>query len=324
MSFDHLHAAQLRPATTPEAQAEVFKRGVRMVEIEVFSYCNRKCWFCPNATFDRTGENQLMPPALYSGILDELAGIDYDGMITYSRYNEPLADEVIIDRISLAHRRLPKARLHTNTNGDYLTLPYLERLYDAGLRSLNIQLYLGNNDLYDHQATQARGRQTLRRVPLPATVVRDEPGEWFEQRLEFRDMAIRMYGRNFSHNGTSRGDQVNIHRRYVRTAPCLMPFWSVYVDFNGAVVPCCNFRSDIAPHKDYVLGDLSKGDTLFSVYASAAAASFRASLLDEQVKGGLCRNCHFALEPVNDDQRALMARLHAEAAVAPGANGQAR
>jgi hypothetical protein len=314
MSFDQLDARQLRPVEGPEAQAALFKQGVRMVEIEVFSYCNRKCWFCPNATFDRTGANQQMPLEMYSAILDELAAIDYEGLISYSRYNEPLADELIVERIALARQKLPKARLHTNTNGDYLTLPYLERLYDAGLRSLNIQLYLGNNDLYDHEAVKARGRQTLRRVPVPATVTRDEPGEWFEQKLEFRDMALRMYGRNFSNNGTSRGDQVPIHLSYVRTAPCLMPFWSVYVDFNGAVVPCCNFRSDIPPHAEYVLGDLSKGDTLMGVYASEYAARFRRSLLNEEPKAGLCRNCHFALEPVDDARRALMRRLQDEAA----------
>ena len=225
---------------------------------------------------------------MYSSILDELASIEYDGLITYSRYNEPLADEIIIDRIALAREKLPKSRLHTNTNGDYLTLPYLEQLYEAGLRSLNIQLYLGNNDTYDHEAIKARSRQTLRRIPLPATLMRDEPGEWFEQHLAFRDMTIRMYGRNFNNNGTSRGDQVNIHRRYVRTAPCLMPFWSVYVDFNGAVVPCCNFRSDIPPHADYILGNLSTGESLFSIYGSESAAKFRESLLNEEVKSGLC------------------------------------
>ncbi len=201
---------------------------------------------------------------------------------------------------------MPDARLHTNTNGDYLNHAYLQKLHDAGLRSLNIQLYLGNNDAYDHAATQARAAQTLQRLRVPSEVTNDVPGEWYEERLEFRDMAIRMYGRNFAVNGTSRGDQVDIHRHYVRTSPCLMPFWSVYIDFNGALMPCCNFRSDVAAHADYVVGNLSAGDDLFMIYASRRAAGFRKSLLNDRAKEGLCRNCHFALEEVTPQRQAQM------------------
>ena len=31
------------------------------IEIEIFSYCNRKCWFCPNSFVDRRSENLIMP-----------------------------------------------------------------------------------------------------------------------------------------------------------------------------------------------------------------------------------------------------------------------
>lgn len=85
------------------------------------------------------------------------------------------------------------------------------------------------------------------------------------------------------------------------------------MDCNGAVVPCCNFRSDVPAHAEYVLGDLNGGQTLLSIYASEFAARFRASLLNEDVKGGLCRNCHFALQPASDESRARMAALHSVA-----------
>ena len=32
---------------------------------------------------------------MYSGILDELAAIQYDGMVSYSRYNEPRKEDVL-------------------------------------------------------------------------------------------------------------------------------------------------------------------------------------------------------------------------------------
>lgn len=48
-------------------------RGVRMVEIEVFSYCNRHCWFCPNSFVDSQSENKLMDPVVYESIINSLA-----------------------------------------------------------------------------------------------------------------------------------------------------------------------------------------------------------------------------------------------------------
>ncbi len=284
------------------------------MKIEVFSYCNRRCWFCPNATHDRISTNILMQPETYSSIIDQLASINYDGMITYSRYNEPFADRVILDRIREAHEKLPDAKLHTNTNGDYLDPEYLAEIYDAGMRSLNIQFYLKNEERYNHEAIRRRGEQTIARLKLPYRLVRDEPGEWLEYAFEFRDMKIRGYGRNFESGGTSRGDEVDINRDYVRTMPCMMPFWSVYVDYNGKMTPCCNIRSDIPAHADYVVGDLNAQPDIFLNYASQRAVSFRRSLLNTDVKEGLCSNCHFAFESPTDQDAANMARLLAATA----------
>jgi hypothetical protein len=76
-----------------------------------------------------------------------------------------------------------------------------------------------------------------------------------------------------------------------------MPFWSVYIDYNGAVMPCCNLRSDVPSHASYVQGHLGEpSDDIFSVYVGQKAANFRKSLLNNKVKDGVCRSCNFALE----------------------------
>lgn len=299
MSWDLLEADHLVGLDDPARAAALFKRAVSMVEIEVFSYCNRKCWFCPNSSIDRTGENHYMPEAMYASVIGQLASIDYDGTISYSRYNEPLSDEVIYERLAYAHARLPRARLHTNTNGDYLRADTVPRLHAAGLRSLNIQLYLANDERYDHEKTRFRASQTLRRLGLPATVVRDEPGHWHELRVDYPGMEIRLYGRNFEINGTSRGGAVDIHRDYVRSSPCLMPFNAVYIDHGGEMVPCCNLRSDVAAHRDTVIGTLATQPDLFLHYAGRFAAGFRRSLLDASPKQGVCGDCRFALEELS-------------------------
>ncbi|MCL2657700.1 MAG: SPASM domain-containing protein [Betaproteobacteria bacterium] len=307
--WDCLSFSHLIEQVDPRVAADLFKRSVKMVEIEVFSYCNRRCWFCPNATIDRISSNNFMPSQMYTSILEQLASIDYDGMLTYSRYNEPLADKIILDRIAEARDTIPKIILHTNTNGDYLNNDYLKQLYDAGLRSLGIQIYLKNNERYDHAKIKTAGEKTLKRVGLPATVICDVPGERYEQQLHYRDMHIRMYGRNFETGGTNRGGQVPIHMGHRRTSPCLVPFWAMYIDYDGSAVPCCNFRSDVPAHKDYVLGNLQSEPNIFAMYAGQAAASFRRSLIGDELKSGLCSNCHYAEEQPTSVQTAQLAQL---------------
>jgi len=301
--WENLDIRHLSEQKNPIAAADLFKRSVKMVELEIFSYCNRRCWFCPNSSIDRISTNNHMPEQMYLDILQQLASIGYDGTITYSRYNEPLADKIILERIRQAREKLPRATLHTNTNGDYLNNEYLKELYDAGLNSINIQIYLGNNEPYNHQKIKSAGEKTIKRVALQHTLIRDEPGLWYEHRLHYKDMAIRLYGRNFETGGTSRGGQVPIHLKHVRTSPCLIPFWAVYIDHNGSTVPCCNFRSDVPAHAEYVIGSLQEQPNLFLQYASRFAADFRSSLIGEDPKKGLCNNCFYAEESPEKHQQ---------------------
>ena len=50
------------------------------IEIEVFSYCNRKCWFCPNSFIDRRTENLIMPEEKYLNILQQLKDMNFEKM----------------------------------------------------------------------------------------------------------------------------------------------------------------------------------------------------------------------------------------------------
>ena len=51
---------------------EHFKAVLGLIEIELFSYCNRKCWFCPNSTIDRLSTNIVMEESDYLDILSQL------------------------------------------------------------------------------------------------------------------------------------------------------------------------------------------------------------------------------------------------------------
>jgi hypothetical protein len=312
--FDFIVEEHFRPVADRRQAMRLFRQSIRMVEIEVFSYCNRTCWFCPNSVIDRRTKTEYMPESLYLCILEQLSEVDYRGMISYSRYNEPLSDRIILRRIAQARALLPLATLHTNTNGDYLTPAYLEDLAEAGLRSLSVQIYLGNEDRYDHERMRTKLIQTVEKLGLNTTPVIDDPGTWLEVTGQHGSITVRVYARNFEINGCSRGNTVPIALSTRRTSPCLSPFQDVYIDFNGKVMPCCNLRSDVPSHRNAVVADLHEVPDLFALYGGETLAGWRRSVVGFGVKSGHCANCSFVPHADTPAHRAVHDRLLREAA----------
>ncbi len=311
IDLDFIEEAHFRPLENRAEAMRLFAKSVSMVEIEVFSYCNRTCWFCPNASVDRRSRKEYMPDEMYLGVLAQLAEIDYRGTISFSRYNEPLSDRVILDRIRDARRRLPGALLHTNTNGDYLTREYLEELRDAGLQHMGLQVYLGNDERYDHERMRTKLRSIEEALGLETTLVRDDANVWLESKTAVGTLSLRIYARNFEVNGASRGGTVPVRSRYVRTSPCLSPFHHLYLDYNGRAMPCCNLRSDVDAHRDAIVGDLNVTRDIFLIYAGQRLAAWRESLTAFGEKAGHCASCAFAPIPDTAENRAAYAELEA-------------
>jgi hypothetical protein len=273
----------------------LFKDSVTMVEVETFTFCNRKCFFCPNAVKperqDRAN-NRYMDESLYLRILSELASIDYQGAVTYSRYNEPLADRIILTRIRQARQTLPKAKLSTHTNGDYLTRAYLDELKVAGLNKLCVQTYLSNDEHWDEKKMLYRQGRQLARLGLRGHPLIAIP----ERHLVLTDyvgMEVTFDARNMDQIGTDRGGLVQLERKVQRRSPCFIPFQHLYVDFNGSVMPCCNLRSDVEEHRKYVVDSLVGGRSIFQAWANLA--DWRRELLTFGPKKAPCDTCAYEM-----------------------------
>ena len=100
-----------------------------MIEIELFSYCNRRCSFCPNRELDRKGRNHLLEVSVLKGLLHELKTEGYQGVLSFSRYNEPMSrNSLFKKRLRQIKEILPDNKLVTNTNGDFLSKAALDGL----------------------------------------------------------------------------------------------------------------------------------------------------------------------------------------------------
>ncbi len=56
---------------------KLFKNSVRRIAIEIFSYCNRTCYFCPNKAGGRLGDQKFLDEGIFLRILDDLASIEF-------------------------------------------------------------------------------------------------------------------------------------------------------------------------------------------------------------------------------------------------------
>ena len=278
--------------SSPDQQRELFRQFVSYVEVEVHSFCNRTCWFCPNSFIDRRTTRNYMDETRYLQMLDDLAAIEYSHTIGFSRYNEPTADEIFVKRLAQAHTRLPKASLLAHTNSDYLDSRMMCLLRDNGLGWLNIQLYPPTKE-FDVARMEQLAERIKKRIPEVALrLVGKENGKgiWYEG--QFGDMEVRMYGQDFSQTGINRGGLAINNAVSIRKKPCLYATWGVFIDWNGNVMPCCNVRSDNPKEKDCAIGMLTAcPGSIFKVYASREAADWRKAMYGFGSKSGVCAVC---------------------------------
>lgn len=264
------------------------------IEVEVFSYCNRRCDFCPNAIIDRHSDNHLMPETIYLDLLRRLADYGFTGRLAFSRYNEPLADRVILTRLAQARATIPNILLHTNTNGDYLNREYLIELRAAGLDSISVQDYSqGGHQLDVRQAADflAARAETLG-CPTGKWRYQINPGE-LALLAKMGNFHLEIRTRNFSHLGNSRGHLVGNVPENPRRAPCFEPHNGLYIDYNGNAMPCCNLRSDAEEHRSFILGNIAESP-LEDIYFGAAATRLRHAVGNASGNSlPICAGCNF-------------------------------
>jgi len=118
---------------------ELFGQYVNFVEIEVFC------------------KNIFMQPETYSKIIDELMNVSFSGSICINTNNEPLVDNVILERLQEAKEKLPEATLNTFANVNFVTKEYPNEFVNETFRetpcsSPFTNIYIG----YDGSVTPCR------------------------------------------------------------------------------------------------------------------------------------------------------------------------
>lgn len=311
-----------RRVESEQRRKALFKQSVKNVVLEISSYCNRRCGFCPNVGLTRITEENLMPAALFEKVVGELAEIDFDQSLLFHLYNEPLAaKDVLLERMTFARSRLPRARFGINTNGDYLTKRILSELDAAGCDRIFVSIYGPRHGEWDDAYIERRVIATAKRLGLVAEFEAKQ-GLLYAMRGSVGRIQLDIAGRNLWETGYDRGGTIpELSKR--RKSPCVSPVTEFLVDHRGWVLPCCNVYTDLPDHVDHTLGRLEHL-TIFDVYADKAARSWRDGLLRFEPGGSLCENCTRGDDPRDGSSEAkakldsVRDRLGLAAAHAPG------
>ena len=274
-------------------QKNVFKANVNRIEIEIHSYCNRKCWFCPNSIIDRHSKYIELNENIYINFLEDLKSIDYSEVLCFHRYNEPLANkDLLLNRIKQAKEYIPKVNIEIFTNGDYLTKEYLDELKNAEISSIRMAYYLEKNEVFNKKEIIKSMEKIIDKLGLSIDETWCFNDQFIELKLFHKDIHILYRATDFSRSYNSRGGLIKGINDYIeeKKFQCYYTFDKVSIDYSGNVMPCCHLRSDSDTHKSMILGDLNE-DNIFSIFTNNKTANTRKYLSDYSIKKEPCNTC---------------------------------
>ena len=312
-TLSNLSIAHFLPPENEEHKRYLFKSVVNIVGIEINSFCNRRCKHCPNSFLDRSFE-EFFPENMYISTLEQLKKIDYSGLFAFQHYNEPTANRsLLIKRIEQAKQYIPHATLVCNTNGDYLNRSYCHELSSAGLNRLLVTGYI---DTYDDNDDDDEAQDRCLQKSLDERIAILDLAKEFQSRGQYSkfvmlgNLEISVRATNFlkaTHSVNRGGLLDNLANRVKRNAPCVRPFSSFSIEYNGNVMPCANMRSDAEDHKKFVMGNVFN-ENIFSIFYSEKFCDLRKKLtFFSNTLMHPCNSC--ALERLDDKEKDFVSHM---------------
>jgi len=214
---------------------EVESSLFRMLEFSLTNYCNMKCEFCPTGNRNFIPRRAYLDMELFHKILYEVHDTDrnYNGMIVFSGFSEPLLHPDFKGMIITARMLLPKSYIIVNTNGLLLT----ERS--------------ATNDFVDSIRVSAYSLEMY------------DKWDGFSSQVQVID---RFSNLEFLNN---RGGVYETKEDLPLKTECMYPHYSMTVDYDGRVMPCCQDFN-----KEGIIGDTNK-ESIIDIWYGENMRKFR-------------------------------------------------
>lgn len=259
-----------------------------VVEISDSGTCNRSCAFCPRSDpewIKKFDNKEFISSKLHEKICRELSEINYEGIVVYSGFNEPLINKECFENIKRTRKYLPNAKIELITNGDVLNLVRLKKLFESGLSTLLISVYDGPEDM-----------EKFKELCISANLNEDQ------YVIRNRYLPPEMdYGITISNRGglmeNAKHEIKSLKDPYKE--PCFYPSYNFFIDYNGDVLMCSHDWG-----KKNILGNLNK-NTILEIWLSENAKKSRINLANSDRNFSPCNVC--------DAKGSLIGKAHADA-----------
>jgi MoaA/NifB/PqqE/SkfB family radical SAM enzyme len=134
------------------------RKGLDWIQVEVSSYCNACCVYCPRAAYRKCWQGRLMPLAVYKNLMPIFKKTE---LVYLQGWGEPMAHPDLVEMVRLAKRA--GCRVGTTTNGTLCSRDRMERLIHAGLDIIGFSL-AGINQDNDRIRKGTQFRSVLRSI----------------------------------------------------------------------------------------------------------------------------------------------------------------
>ncbi len=267
----------------------LFKDNIDNINLELSSFCNRSCNYCPVSVYKRNYQ-KYFNNNLLNVILSDLSSINYDRSISLNLYNEPLANKTFfVKKMALIKKFLPKTILQTSSNGDYVrNKDFLHELGKNGLNKLKITLHPPKNKTWEHKMMKNYLERYLKRLDLYSDSNFPDDLHCY---IKIGKLFLTIQCPDWANNGNNRGETVSVKKKvFNRTKPCVKPFREFTIFEDGSVTQCCEAFYD-KTYKENSIGKINKKNSIFDLYSSKVLSRIRLELFGWSVKSGICSSC---------------------------------
>ena len=249
------------------------------IELNINEICNRVCPFCPRSNPEQyPNQNIHMSVELAKNISEQLADINFTGIVNISGTGEPLLTKHVVDIV----KQFGNKGIHIEivTNGDMLVskkgTKLIKDLYSAGLCQFVVSMYDGPEQIDEFNTLFAscgidKGSYSLR-------------DRWYDESEDYGLLYTNRAGNiGFEHLS-------DISRKKLMESgksACFYTHYSMMIDWNDEALLCCQDMYN----RTVNFGNV-KDKSLVDIWTDAKLTEFRNKLKNGDRSLSPCSNCN--------------------------------